>query len=103
MSSLTFNLMRRQLFSTSLCTHCPIVRNTNVHTVLYIYIFKGIVARDFLTSDFFHSGPLIHTLKYFRIQLQIRRDIRIRSLTDRYTYNITASQTNILSKERFGT
>jgi hypothetical protein len=48
---------------------------------------KGTVARDFrplIFSSSTPSGPLIHTLKYFRIRLRIRQDIRIQSLTDRY-------------------
>ncbi len=52
------------------------------------FYLKGTVARGFWTSAFFHQtnkpGPLIHILKYFRIRLRIRRDFRIRSLTDRY-------------------
>ncbi len=40
---------------------------------------KGTVARDIFTTVFFHEltpyGPLIHTLKYFRIRFQIRGDI----------------------------
>jgi hypothetical protein len=43
---------------------------------------KGTVARDFLPLVFFHEltpyGPLILTLKYFRIRFRIRGDIRIR-------------------------
>ncbi len=45
-------------------------------------LVKGTVARDFLLLFFFHKltsyGPLINTLKYFRIQFRIRGDIRIR-------------------------
>ncbi len=51
------------------------------------FIEKGSSTR-FSTSAFFHQTntgvPLIHILKYFQIRLQIRRDIRIQSLTDRY-------------------
>jgi hypothetical protein len=45
------------------------------------FMFKGTVARDFLPLFFFIKltpyGPLIHTLKYFRIRFRIRGDIRI--------------------------
>ncbi len=47
-----------------------------LHTVVH---FKGTVARDCRPLVFFHEstpyGPLIHTVKYFRIR--IRRYIRI--------------------------
>jgi hypothetical protein len=43
-------------------------------------LVKGTVARDFRPLIFFHQstpfGPLIHTIKYFRIRLRIRRDIQ---------------------------
>jgi hypothetical protein len=46
--------------------------------------FKGTVARDFLPLVFFHEstpyGPLIHTLKHFRILIQILGDIQISKL-----------------------
>jgi hypothetical protein len=42
---------------------------------------KGIVARDFWPLVFFHEstpyGPLIHTLKQFRILVRILGDIQI--------------------------
>ncbi len=58
---------------------------------------KGTVARDFRPPYFpiktNTPGPLIHSLKYFRIRVRIRRDIRIRSLTDRYIFSGKSKKT----------
>jgi hypothetical protein len=48
------------------------------------YFIKGTVARDFWPLFFFHEstpyGPLIHTLKHFRILVRILEDIRFSKL-----------------------